>query len=85
MSIPKISMVTLCLSYFAENHLCAQMMSEVDLFRRRPLCVWERKPLTRGEVRCKVIKDMAFRRAVRRTIGLTLVSGPLGFPITGLL
>ena len=45
MSMPNISMATLCLSHFAESHLCAQTMSDVDLPGRKPLCVWERKPI----------------------------------------
>ena len=74
------SMMTLYVLHFAENHMRAQTMSKVDLPVRKPLCVWERKPLTREDIRCKGIKDMAFRGAVRRTIRLKLVGGPLGLP-----
>ena len=42
----------------------------MDLLGWKPHFVWERKPLTREDIQCKVIKDMAFRRAARRAISL---------------
>ena len=69
-----------CLRASALVHRCIQTTSAVLHPRRTPDCVGPMCGSTAGGILFRMTMKSAFLMVFRRTIGLRLVTGPLGFP-----
>ena len=69
-----------CLRAFALIHRCVQTTSTVLHPRRNPDCVGPKCGSTAGVILFKTTMESGVQMVFRRTIGLMLVPGPLGFP-----